>query len=140
MSRMESPEENYERVTVRLSGDRLDRFEEFLEAGDASKSDVVRKGIDAVVASDTHDERGPPFRPPTEDRLARGYRKLYRNANADGVIGEEAARRVCSGGPDGLSKTEVKTSILKPLHRRNYLKRVANIYGDSAYRINGWDR
>jgi len=140
MSRMESPDENYERVSVRLSGDRLDRFEEFLEEHDASKSAVVRRGIDAVTSGPVATEQGPPFAEPDEDRLARAYRKLYRNANTDGVIGDDAARRVCAGGSEGYSKAEVKTALLRPLHKRGYLRRMANIYGDAAWRINGWDR
>ena len=51
MVRMESPDENYERVSARLSGSRRERFNQHLDENDVSKSAVIRRGIDLVTNS-----------------------------------------------------------------------------------------
>lgn len=59
-------------------------------------------------------------------------------ANADGVVAGDTARRVCSGGPSNISKSEVPDLLLKPLRRMGYIRRRSNIYGDEAYVLVGW--
>ena len=136
---MESPEENYQRISARLSGSRLEQFEAYLEEHDASKSDVIRKGIDAVV-SRSNDDHGLPLAPPSDDRLEHAYRRLCAVANKNGIVRGDSARRVCAGGPESISKTEVPDLILRPLSRRGYVRRRANIYGGEAYKLVGWER
>ena len=139
MGRMESPEENYQRISARLSGSRLEQFEAYLEEHDASKSDVIRKGIDAVV-SRSNDDHGLPLAPPSDDRLEHAYRRLCAVANKNGIVRGDSARRVCSGGPESIGKAEVPDLILRPLSRRGYVRRRANIYGGEAYKLVGWER
>lgn len=139
MARMESPEERYENVSARLSGSRLERFEAYVDQSDESKSAVIRDGIDAVTTGEV-DTESTPLRPPTEDRLAWAYDRLCKVANADGIVSGESARRVCSGGPQNISKKETTDLILKPLRRRGYIRRQANIYGDEAYQLVGWGK
>lgn len=60
-------------------------------------------------------------------------------ANADGVVAGDTARRVCSGGPNNIGKSEVADLLLKPLRRMGYIRRRSNSYGDEASVLVGWE-
>lgn len=137
MARMESPERK-ERVSARIGGIRLEKFEKHIDETGESKSELIRKGIDAIL-SGTMVESTPPLHPPAENHLEYGYRQLFKAANADGYVKSDTAKRVCSGGPENIAKSEVYDLVLKKLLRRGYIKRTSNLYGDTAYKLTGWN-
>jgi hypothetical protein len=135
---MESPDRSTT-VSAKVSGERLDRLETFCDEHDVPKSQVLRDGIDAVTNT-VSSEFETPLQPPQDDRLAWGYRRLVDVANDEGVVRDETAKRACSGGKHGLSKDEVISYIIKPLYRRNYIRKMSDLYGNRSWNIRGWDR
>lgn len=94
---------------------------------------VMREAVDGPVETTT------PLVPPDEDRLEWGYRKLCAAANGSGVIKTKRAKRVCSNGPENLTKEEVPDLVLHPLRRRGYVRRLSNLYGAESWAIVGWE-
>jgi len=135
-SEMKSP-------SVRVQEDLLAEFDEWADKNYGSRSKALRTFMRDAVDGGVEEEDLTPLQPPREDLLAESYRKLCafarRSGSTGGVVKDSTARRICAGGSDGLSKEDVDTSILRPLQRRGYLIRQSNVYGESAWRLNGWD-
>ncbi len=131
------------RLTVRVHEDLADEFDEWAEENHGDRSKAVRTFMRDAVGGGVDAEDLTPLQPPREELLSDSYRKLCafarRSGSDAGIVRTETAERICSGGAEGLSKEDVDTSVLRPLQRRGYLRRISNIYGESSWRINGWD-
>lgn len=81
-----------------------------------------------------------PLRPPAERHLAVSYRKLCQAAYPTGIVKKRTAERVCSNGPENLSKQEVRPLVLRPLDRRDYISHLSDpLYGRTSWEIVGWE-
>ena len=125
--------------SFRIEADLLDDFDDWVDdSGHSSRSKAIRELIRETVKQRSVHET--PLIPPMEERLAVAYRRLCMTANRDGVIKEDRAKRVCAGGPEQLSKNDVADLVLRPLQERGYLRRRTNLRGDTAWKLNGWER
>jgi len=126
------------RPSVRIHEDLLSTFDEWVEE---SEHDSRSKAIRALMreAVDDSPAAATPLQPPAEERLAAPYRKLVKATLRDGLVPHQMALRVCAGGPENLSKSEVPDLVLRPLQRRGYLSRECNIYGEAAWRLVRWE-
>lgn len=123
-------------VKFRADEDLVEDFDEWVEQSEyASRNEALEDLVSNVV--DDGEEFGTPLVPPSETHLSRAYERLCMAANEGGVIRGKSARRACSGGPRNIGKDEVETLLLRPLQNRGYLKRLANIHGDEAWRLVG---
>ena len=117
----------------------VDEFDDWVDRGDRfdSRSEAIRGLMRNAVGSTP--EYVTPLEPPRNERLARGYKRLCQAANKNGVVRRDSARKACTNGPQNLSKQEVDALVLEPLDRRGYITLQSNLYGDSAWKIVGWD-
>lgn len=130
MSRMESPNRTTT-ASVQLTDDRLERLEEYAEENDLSKSEVLRRGIDAVTESsvDDHDGRVPP----AEDDLRKAYLALKRLSNGgEAWVREDRAARHLAQQVSNYSKETVYGGLLKPLSKRGYVRLSTDPTGHSS--------
>jgi hypothetical protein len=127
-------------ATVSLKADEelVDSFDEWVEGSRFDSRSAALRGL-MRDATDRPLDTGTPLVPPDDELLGESYRKLCRASTGDGVIKHERARRVLAGGPENLSKSDVLDMVLRPLHRRGYLLRRANLYGATAWKLVGWD-
>lgn len=140
MARMESPV-RHQTVTVKVDPDALDEFDDWWDGqtDHQNRSEALRELIRNCGRTGGSGQT-LPLSPPADDDLEWAYRRLAVAANGDGVIPDAMARRVCAGGRAGYSKEEARDLLLRPLHKSNYLRRSANVYGDCAWKLTGWDR
>ncbi|WP_229112954.1 hypothetical protein [Halapricum desulfuricans] len=114
----------------------VEEFDRWCDDQDMSRAEALRSQMQAVVSGGA--EYDTPLRPPGNDeRLATAYRRLCAVANQDGVVREGTATSVLATVL-GISKTETKPMVLRPLHERGYLTRQSNVYGATSYHIVGW--
>lgn len=137
-SRLRSGEsQRKKQVKFRAPEELVEEFDEWCDERDKSRAEALRAHVRACIEGTR--EYDTPRQPPTDDeRLATAYRRLCGVANSDGIIREETAVSVLASVL-GVSKTETKAMALRPLDKRGYLNRSANVYGASSYRIVGWD-
>lgn len=119
--------------------DLVDEFDDWVDRGNRfdSRSDAIRGLMRKAIGGTP--EYVTPLEPPRNDRLARGYKRLCQASNANGVVRRDTAQKACTNGPQNLSKEEVDALVLKPLDRRGYITLQSNLYGDSAWKIVGWE-
>jgi hypothetical protein len=128
------------RPSIGVPGHLLEDFDEWAEEHHGDRSKAVRALMRTAV--DSEPEPDTPLHPPAEERLAEPYRKLCFAASRDGVVPHEAAKNVCTNGPENLSKQEVTRLVLRPLNQRGYLKCRQSISGtelSTAWKIVGWE-
>jgi len=129
--------------SLRVQEDLLAEFDEWAEENHGSRSKAMRAFMRDAVGGGVEAEDLTPLQPPREDLLAESYRKLCafcrRSGSTSGIVQDDTARRLCSGGSESLSKEDADTSVLRPLQRRGYLRRLSNVYGESSWKLIGWD-
>lgn len=129
-------------ATVSASGvpaELVETFDEWVEQSRyESRSEALRDLMRQAVGN--RPEFETPLEPPRDDALNHAYKRLVDAANNHGTIRHETALRVCTNGPRNLSKPEVEGLVLNNLRRRGYLQRLANLYGDAAWKLRGVDR
>jgi len=136
MARMQSESQG---ISVYVNEQLVEDFDEWVEqSAYGNRSDALRSLMRSAAEADP--DIGTPLAPPSDERLADHYRSLCKAARPNGVVPDETARRVCSGGSEGLSKSEVRDLVLRPLHKAGYIRSLANVYGDRSWVIQGWDR
>lgn len=131
--------ESNRRKQVKFRADEplVEAFDEWVEDSEyASRNEALETLVGNVV--EDGEELGTPLIPPRKSRLSRAYKRLCMAANQNGVIRAKTARRACAGGPQNLSKDEVEPLLLRPLQDRGYLRRLANVHGDYAWKLVGW--
>lgn len=129
--------------SIRVQEDLLAEFDEWASENHNGRSEAIRTFMREAVGGDVSAEDLTPLQPPREELLSDSYRKLCafarRSGSDAGIVRTDTAERICSGGAEGLSKEDVDTSVLRPLHRRGYLRRLGNVYGESAWKLVGWE-
>jgi len=129
--------------SVRVHQDLLDEFDEWADKNYGGRSEAIRTFMRDAVSGGVDDEDLTPLQEPREELLAESYRKLCafcrRSGSTSGIIQANTALRVCAGGSEGLAKEDVDTSILQPLQRRGYIRRLSNVYGTTSWQLVGWD-
>lgn len=124
-------------VKFRADESMVDAFDEWVEESEySSRNEALETLVGNVVESG--EQLGTPLVPPSEARLSRAYKRLCMAANRAGVVRAKTARRACAGGPNNLGKDEVDPLLLRPLHERGYISRLANVQGDTAWKLVGW--
>jgi hypothetical protein len=124
-------------VKFRANESMVDAFDEWVEESEyGSRNEALETLVGNIV--EDGDELGTPLIPPSESRLSRAYKRLCMAANQNGIVRSRTARRACAGGPNNLGKDEVEPLLLRPLHKRGYISRLANVQGDTAWQITGW--
>jgi hypothetical protein len=125
-------------VSLKADGELVESFDEWVESSSYGSRSAALRGLmrEAVDGSPT---TGTPLVPPSDDLLAESYRKLSRAANGDGVIRDDRAKRLLAGGSNNLSKGDVTDMVLLPLREMGYLRRRANLRGETAWKLNGWN-
>jgi hypothetical protein len=129
--RMESPRDKSTTVSAQLSGKRLEAFEDYIEEYDVAKSEVIRRGIDAIVDAEQSDHDGRM--PPTDDDLATAYEALRRLTSGGGQwIRQERACTHLSQRVNDYDKNTVYGGLLRPLDDLGYIDLAADAQGQSA--------
>jgi len=130
--------------SVRVQEDLLDEFDEWADENYGGRSEAIRTFMRDAVAGGVDEEDLTPLQEPREELLNESYRELCafcrRSGSTSGIVQDSTARRVCSGGSEGLAKEDIDTSILQPLQRRGYIRRLSNVYGVTSWRLVGWDK
>ena len=131
MARMESPDRSTT-VSAKVSGTRLEQLESYCDEHDIAKSEVIRRGIDAVVGQRTDDSAGRSA-PTDDERLADAWRALRRLTNGGGewVRQDRACAHLAQRISD-YDKNTVYGGLLRPLSDRGYLRLAADAQGRSA--------
>lgn len=120
-------------VKIRADENLVDAFDEWCDEQDTSRSEAIRSLMQSRVEGGVDYET--PRQPPTDDdQLATAYRRLCAVANDDGIIRGATAESVLASVL-GIQKPEVRPRALKPLEKRGYISRTANIYGAESYRV-----
>lgn len=106
-------------------------LEEYIENHDVAKSEVIRRGIDAVTDGDDDPENGRV--PPTDNDLATAYEALRRLTSG----GEQWIRqeRICAHLAPRVSdynKDTVYGGLLRPLDDLGYITLATDAQGQSA--------
>lgn len=128
---MQSPRDKSTTVSAQLSGKRLEHLEEYIDEHDVAKSEVIRRGIDAIVTSD--DDQVDGRMPPSDDDLATAYDALLRLSNGgDGWVRQERACAHLSQRVSDYNKDTVYGGLLRPLAERGYVKLASDAQGRSA--------
>lgn len=123
-------------VKIRADAELVEQFDEWCDEREQTRSDALRAHMRAVVSGSR--EYDTPRMPPTDnERLEAAYKRLCAVANSNGVVREETATAVLAAIL-GISKTETKPTVIKPLNKRGYLRQQSNAYGDTSYHIAGW--
>jgi hypothetical protein len=131
MARMESPRDKTSTVSAQLSGQRLERLEDYIENHDVAKSEIIRRGIDAIVATDIDQDDGRV--PPADDDLATAYEALRRlTSGGDQWIRQERACAHLSQRVNDYNKDTVYGGLLRPLDDLGYIDLAADAQGQSA--------
>jgi len=134
--------EKMKRPSIRVHENLLDEFDEWVDQSEYDgRSAAVRAFMKQATGGTP--EGLTPLQPPTEDRLADAYRNLCKAGYPNGKVREQTALRLCSGGPNGIEKSEVPHMVLHPLRRRGYLQRWNGHPGQRTpqvvWEIVGWD-
>jgi Arc/MetJ-type ribon-helix-helix transcriptional regulator len=127
-------------VSLKADGELVESFDEWVDGSRYDSRSAALRGLMREAAEGSPDTGTPLVPPSDDDLLETAYRKLCRASNDDGVIKADRARRVLAGGAENLSKSDVTDMVLLPLRSRGYLSRRANLRGDVAWKIVGWDR
>lgn len=130
-------EQRRKQVKFRAPEDVVEEFDQWVDDRDMSRSEALRSHMRACVSGGQSYDT--PCQPPTDnERLETAYRRLCAVANADGLIREDTVTSILASVL-GISKAETKPMVLKPLLKRGYITRQSNIYGDTSYRVAGWN-
>lgn len=131
MARMESPTDRTTTASAQLSGERLERLETYCEDHDLAKSEVIRRGIDAIT---DHNDDGDGGRvPPADNDLATAYKALRRLTDGgDGWVRQERACSHLAQRVNDYNKNTVYGGLLRPLAERNYLRLASDAQGRSS--------
>jgi len=131
MSRMESPDDRTTTASVPLSGARLERFEDYIEARDISKAEALRRGIDELTEDGVDDDRDGRA-PPDDDELAKAYQALKRLAGGSGWVRRDRATTYLSQRIPDYDKQTVYGGLIRPLRERAYLETMSDAQGRSS--------
>lgn len=124
-------------VSLQASPDLVDQFDEWVADSEyANRSEALRQLMREAAEAPTL--RGTPLVPPSDDQLATAYQRLCAVANDDGIVRSKTADSVLAAML-GVSATEVESLVLKPLQERRYIFQRSDVYGNHAWKINGWD-
>jgi hypothetical protein len=117
----------------------VDQKERYRAEVDSMSGDIEEYIRERVTSDpDCHDT--PPI-PPVKPRRHRGYKTLRAPASRSGIVRDDTARRVVSGGPENIAKSEARALVLKQLHREGYIRPVGSPYTDDSYwKLNGWEK
>ena len=126
MARMESPNRTTT-VSVQLGDDRLERLEDYCDSRELSKSEALRRGIDAVTGEP---EKVAGRVPPDDDDLATAWKALRRLTNGGGkwVRQDRCTSFLAQRVPD-YDKRTVYGGLLKPLSKRGYIRLASDYEG-----------
>ena len=127
MARMESPERTTT-VSAKLTGERLEKLEEYCDERDVPKSEVIRRGLDTVLGNK---EKVGGRVPPAETDLAKAYKTLYRMSSGGGWIRQDRALSILAQEVPGYNKN-TSYGLLRRLAKRSYLKLGSDAEGRNA--------
>ena len=125
MARMQSPE-RATTVSAKITGSRLDQLEEYCEDRGCAKSEVIRKGIDAVTGEP---EKISGRVPPTEDDLATAWKALLRLTNGGGWVKQDRCLSYLAQRVPDYNKSTVYGGLLRPLSQRGYIRLAGDYEG-----------
>ncbi|MCD2202760.1 hypothetical protein [Halobacterium sp. KA-6] len=122
-------------ITVRVDENLKERYRTEVDSMSGDIEEYIREKVNSEP-----DGYDTPLIPPTEPRLARGYRKLCAAATSNGNVRDDTACRIVSGGPENIAKSEAKDLVLKQLHRRGYIRPTGSPYTSESYwKLNHWE-
>lgn len=124
-------------VKFRASSELVAEFDQYLSESEQydSRADALRACMRATLSGEDTDA---PLQPPADEQLRRGYLVLVRIASKDGIIPHEIAKAELSTDA-GKSQSVVNRQIIKTLHDRNYLRKLATEQGRGrAWELVGW--
>lgn len=131
MSNRLAGEDKMRSPSVRVRADLLDDFDESVEESGRwdSRSDAIRDFMQTVVDNSEIEETDGRV-PPDDDDLASAYDVLC-SLTLDGYVTEDRVLTVLSQ-KQGMQKDLVRQTLVIPLVKRGYAKRLSNVTGDTA--------
>jgi len=131
MSNRLAGEDKMRSPSVRVRADLLDDFDEAVEESGRwdSRSDAIRDFMQTVVDNPEIEETDGRV-PPDDDDLATAYDVLC-SLTLDGYVTEDRVLTVLSQ-KQGMQKDLVRQTLVIPLVKRGYAKRMSNVTGDTA--------
>lgn len=131
------PGESSKQVKFRASGDTVDEFDAWVgESEYKSRAEALRGLMERSMKGGAG--MGMPLEPPEDESLSKSYKRLVEVASSKGVIPHDVATSELSS-LIGRQKKSVERSVLSKLRERGYLKQTANLYGDRAWTLRGWE-
>lgn len=118
-------------ASVRVHADLLDDFDTAVDESGRweSRSDAIRDFIETVV-DDPDVEETDGRMPPADDDLAAAYETLCA-LTIDGYVTEDRVLSVLAQ-EQGMKKPVARQTLVIPLVKRGYAKRMSNVVGDTA--------
>jgi Arc/MetJ-type ribon-helix-helix transcriptional regulator len=131
MSNQLAGAEKMKSASVRVHADLLDDFDTAVDESARwdSRSEAIRDFIETVVDNPEIEETDGRV-PPDDDDLAAAYDVLC-SLTLDGYVTEDRVLTVLSQ-KQGMQKDLVRQTLIIPLVKRGYAKRMSNVAGDTA--------
>ena len=104
-------------ITVRLDEELKERYRSKVDSMSGDLEEYIREAVNSGP-----EKRVTPIVPPAKPRLRCGYEQLCAAASRNGVVRDDTATRVVSGGPENIAKNESRDLALKQLHRDGYIR------------------
>ncbi|ACV46627.1 ribbon-helix-helix domain-containing protein [Halomicrobium mukohataei] len=124
-------------VSFSADDDLVDAFDSWVEESQyGSRSEALRTLM--AQTCDTEHDNTTPLAPPQDDRLGTAYKRLCEHASPEGYVRGSVALTLLASVLN-IPKSEIRTQVLRKLHKRGYLRRQNNVYGDTSYQLMGWE-